>query len=118
MSRRQRYNPAASGGVQGERSSLGDNHIVKGINQINKWAGMTANQMVKFDYSREQVLPWIFPDDSIAKLRAVKDMIDVRSTGGSYEFGPRFGEAEIKLCIDFEENHPIPCPRSEVFKVN
>ena len=94
MRRRSRQaRSVASRGVGGEydsdaRSSLGDGYVETACNTINRQMARTANMMVEYSPSCEDVLPMLFLDDTLAKLKAVLGMVDPSTSYKYYRITP------------------------------
>jgi hypothetical protein len=96
MARQRRYNAFASGGVGGERSSLGDTHVETAITTLNHLCAKTIAKMVEFKPEREQLLTWLFDDYMLECLRKVKGHINTSSDIGYYKLA-----TDTMLHIDF-----------------
>lgn len=66
--------------VEGERSTIPTAQMEKAIGEIDRCCAREVTMMVPQRFNVEQILPWFFPDDTLAKLRAVKGMVETDST--------------------------------------
>lgn len=81
MGRRRFYRPPDT------RSSLGDQHVQDACTRLTRDAQRTINLMTKYEATRERTLPMLFRDDDIAKLQAVRGMVDASRDTQAYMVG-------------------------------
>ncbi len=61
------------------RGTFSDKHMHSACQMIDKACQRAVDLFVPQRFTREQVLPWIFPADSLEKLRAVMGMVDTNA---------------------------------------
>lgn len=81
-----------------ERSSLGDAHVDAAITEITKLAQRAVATMTHYELTRESTLPMLFRDDDIAKLQAVRGMVQAHAATMSYMLQP-----SVFLFISYED---------------
>lgn len=108
MSRRRRSKAV----IEGERSSLGDSQLNEGIGVLNAMCNKTIAQMVDYKYSVEGVLPALFDDETLAKLRQVRGMVDPANAVEHYSIHPH-----ISLHVNFT-GLTVPTITAKMFHIN
>lgn len=71
-----------------ERASLGDVHVENAVSEINRICQKTAAVMAHYNHTREHTLPMLFRDEDLAKLEAVRGMVDCLSSAEHYVIHP------------------------------
>ncbi len=81
-----------------EPASIGDTHVVGACSKITSMMQTTANLMVPYSPSREEVLPMLFADDTLVKLKAVRGMVEPTYLWEKYPVA-----TDIELQIGFRD---------------
>lgn len=71
-----------------KRSSIGEAHVEKAVVQLSRTCAATVATMTRYIPSREETLPMLFRDDDLAKLAAVRGMVDPMCNIGRYTINP------------------------------
>lgn len=67
-----------------QRQSIGDAHVDSAVGHLKRTAQITAGVMASYQPTREATLSMLFRDDDIAKLKAVRGMVETANTVKSY----------------------------------